>query len=142
MDITDSKIISHMDKAAIALKEARTLFELGYNDGARSRATVSSIQAFTAISIADRHPNDPQDLIARVKAFVASNRLPEGADVYFTAAMFARRDADESSMKSPKSGAEKSIETADAFLSAVQGQLLQLRKESENDAEASPTPGR
>lgn len=142
MTITDSKIITHMDKAAVALKEARVLYELGYNDGARSRATVSSIQAFTAISIANRRANDPQDVIARVKAFVASNRLPEGADVYFTAAMFARSDADESAMKTPKSGAEKSIETADAFLSAVQGQLLQLRNESENDLEASPAPGR
>jgi L-asparaginase II len=131
-----------MDKAVVALKEARALYDLGYNDGARSRATVSSIQALTAITIADRHANDPQDLIARVKAFVASNRLPEGADVYFTAAMFARSDADESPMKTPQTGAAKSIETADAFLKAVQGQLLRLKNEADNEPDTAPTPGR
>ncbi|TLX16135.1 hypothetical protein [Rhizobium sp. MHM7A] len=141
MTISDAKITSHMEKAEVALREARALYDLGYNDGARSRATVSSIQAFTAISIADRRPNDPQDIIERVKVFVASNRLPEGSDIYFTAAMFARIDADESDTKTPQSGAAKGISTAYAFFQAVQGQLLALRTEADNESEM-PAPGR
>lgn len=141
MTISDSKITSHMEKAEVALREARALYDLGYNDGARSRATVSSIQAFTAISLADRRPDDPQDIIERVKVFVASNRLPEGADVYFTAAMFARSDTDETHMKTPKDGAAQSISTAYAFLQAVQGQLLALRSEADSEPDTL-TPGR
>lgn len=141
MTISDAKITSHMEKAEVALREARALYDLGYNDGARSRATVSSIQALTAISIADRRPNDPQDIIERVKVFVASNRLPEGADTYFTAAMFARIDADESDIKTPQSGAAKDISTAYAFFQAVQGQLLALRSEADNEPDTL-TPGR
>jgi hypothetical protein len=141
MPISDSKITFHMEKAEVALKEARALCDLGYYDGARSRSTVSSIQAFTAISIADRRPNDPQDIIARVKVFVATNRLPEGADVYFTAAMLARSDADESEMKTPQAGAVKSISTAYAFFQAVQGQFLTLQSEADNEPDTL-APGR
>jgi hypothetical protein len=137
MTIVDSKIAIHMTKAESALKEARALYDLGYNDGARSRATISSIQAFTAISIADRRPNDPQDLIERAKVFVATNRLPEGADVYFCAAIFARRDADETEMRTTQSGAAQSISTAQAFFQVVQGQLLALESTSDNDLDTT-----
>jgi uncharacterized protein (UPF0332 family) len=136
MTILDSKIKTHMEKAEVALREARALYDLGFNDGARSRATVSSIQAFTAVCLADTRPGDPSDIIERAKVFAATGRLPDGADIYFRAAILARRDADETDMKTPQEGALKSISTSQTFLQAVQDQLLSLQTEPEIDQDS------
>lgn len=129
---------NHMRKAENAMKEARILLEAGFYDGARSRATVSSIQAFTAATLMIGNPNDPQDLIERVKAFVASGRLPEGADLYFTASIFSKRDADEGHLMTTEVGARKSYETGLLFLDSVK-EAIQLAHEA--DVEEMNTRG-